>query len=61
MNRVPFAGLTRDNRLLLFALFTWGAGEGLFTYIQPLYLRQLGAEPVELSAVMAGVAVGDVC
>jgi predicted MFS family arabinose efflux permease len=45
--------LSRDNRLLLFSLFCWGAGEGLFIYIQPLYLRQLGAEPVAIGSTLA--------
>jgi predicted MFS family arabinose efflux permease len=53
LTREPFGGLSRDNRLLLIALFSWGAGEGLFTYIQPLYLRQLGAEPVAIGSTLA--------
>ena len=53
MTRGPFSGLSRDNRFLLFALFSWGTGEGLFTYIQPLYLRQLGAEPVAIGSTLA--------
>jgi predicted MFS family arabinose efflux permease len=48
------AGLmTRDNRLLAFSLACWGLGEGLFIYIEPLYLRQLGADPVAIGTILA--------
>ena len=53
-------GLSRDNRLMAAALLLWGVGEGLFAYIQPLYLKQLGADPATIGAVLAvaaGVAV----
>jgi predicted MFS family arabinose efflux permease len=45
--------VTRDNRLLAFSLFCWGLGEGMFIYIEPLYLRQLGAEPVAIGSILA--------
>lgn len=50
--------MSRDNKLLVLALFLWGAGEGLFIYIQPLYLQQLGADPVAIGTALslAGVA-----
>jgi len=48
--------MTRDNRLLALALFTWGLGEGLFIYIQSLYLRDLGADPVAIGGILAAVA-----
>jgi predicted MFS family arabinose efflux permease len=47
------SGLSRDNRLLTFSLFCWGLGEGLFIYIEPLYLRELGADPVTIGSVLA--------
>ena len=52
--------MTRDNRLLAFSLFCWGMGEGMFIYIQPLYLRQLGADPVAIGTILAlaAAAVG---
>ncbi len=52
--------MSRDNRLLVFALFMWGMGEGLFIYIQPLYLRDLGADPVAIGSILAaaGLAAG---
>lgn len=45
--------LSRDNRLMMLALFLWASGEGLFTYIQPIYIQQLGANPVEIGTVLA--------
>ncbi len=52
--------MSRDNRLLAFSLAFWGLGEGLFIYIQPLYLRQLGADPVAIGSILAlaAAAVG---
>jgi MFS family permease len=33
------------------ALFTWGIGEGMFLYFVPLYLEQLGANPITIGSV----------
>jgi predicted MFS family arabinose efflux permease len=49
--------MSRDNRLMVFALFFWGMGEGLFIYIQPLYLRELGADPVDIGSILAAAAL----
>jgi DHA1 family tetracycline resistance protein-like MFS transporter len=51
--------LNRDNRLMMLALFLWASGEGLFTYIQPIYVQQLGANPVQIGTVLslAGLAM----
>ena len=49
--------LTRDNRLIAFSLFFWGLGDGLFYYIQPLYLKQLGADPVATGTVLSIAAL----
>lgn len=45
--------MSRDNRLLTLALFLWGVGEGLFWYIQPLYLRELGADAVTTGGILS--------
>jgi MFS family permease len=34
----------RDRRRLKLCLFLWGAGEGLFVYLLPLYIRALGGD-----------------
>ena len=41
------------------ALFTWGIGEGMFFYFQPLYLAELGADPLQIGTILgvAGVAM----
>ena len=51
--------LSRDNRLMMLALFLWASGEGLFMYIQPIYVQQLGANPVQIGTVLslAGLAM----
>ena len=36
--------MTRTLRLLSLSLFLWGMGEGMFFYLQPLYLRPPDAE-----------------
>jgi len=51
--------MTRDLRLLSVSLFLWGVGEGLFFYLQPIYLAQLGADVVQVGFVLglAGAAM----
>jgi predicted MFS family arabinose efflux permease len=45
--------MTRDNKLMAFALLLWGLGEGLFLYFQPLYLRELGGDPAMVGAALS--------
>ena len=35
------------------ALFTWGIGEGMFLYFVPLYLQQLGANPIMIGSIFS--------
>ncbi len=49
--------MNRDVRLIALALLLWGFGEGLFFYIEPLYIEQLGADPVQLGGVLSVAAV----
>ena len=51
--------MNRDLRLLAASLFTWGIGEGMFLYIQPIYLTRLGANAVQVGGILglAGVAM----
>src|SRR5271157_665767 len=39
--------------LLFISLFTWGVGEGMFTYFQPIYLQQLGASMLVIASVFS--------
>lgn len=43
------------NRSLIWlgiALFTWGIGEAMFMIFQPIYLQQLGANPLTIGAIL---------
>ncbi|HIE25497.1 MAG TPA: MFS transporter [Anaerolineales bacterium] len=42
---------------LAIALFMWGLGEGTFFFFQPLYLAELGADPVKIGQILGGVGI----
>jgi len=46
--------MARDLILIAISLFTWGLGEGAFLSFQPLYLQQLGADPLRIGAILGG-------
>jgi len=48
----------RDLYLVTFSLLIWGIGEGLFYIFQPLYIQQLGADPIMIGTVLGINAVG---
>lgn len=50
----------RDLKLLSLSLFIWGLGEGLFLFFQPIYLQQLGADPIQIGSILGliGIAFG---
>ncbi len=45
--------LPRDLRLLFFSLFLWTFGLGVYNYVWSIYLRDLGANPAQVSLVYA--------
>ena len=49
--------MSRDLLLLTISLSTWGLGEGLFYYFQPIYLQKLGADPLAIGAILGGMGV----
>lgn len=49
--------MNRDLALIALSLVTWGVGEGMFFYFQPLYLEQLGADPIAIGAILGGYGV----
>jgi MFS family permease len=51
--------MTADLLLIGFSLLTWGLGEGAFYYFQPIYLKQLGADPVQIGFILgaSGIAM----
>ncbi|MCD4686984.1 MAG: MFS transporter [Anaerolineae bacterium] len=42
----------RDTRLIMISYFLWGIGEGLWMFIQPLYVKSLGASPDQTGFVI---------
>jgi MFS family permease len=44
--------MRRDYKLVLFSMLCWGMGEALFFYFQPLYLEELGADPVQIGGLI---------
>jgi MFS family permease len=46
--------MKRDLILIGSAMFAWGLGEGLFIYFQPIYLEQLGADPIMIGTILGG-------
>jgi DHA1 family multidrug resistance protein-like MFS transporter len=42
-----------DLFLLFASLITWGIGEGMFIYFQPIYLQQLGASTMAIATVFS--------
>lgn len=42
-----------DLVLLSISLFTWGIGEGMFIYFQPIYLQQLGANTMTIASIFS--------
>jgi len=49
--------MNRDIRLISLALLLWGFGEGLFFHIQPLYIEELGADPVQIGGLLSAMSV----
>ena len=48
------------NRSLMWlgvALFTWGIGEAMFVIFQPIYLQQLGANPLVIGWILGGAGL----
>ena len=49
--------MNRDLILVAISLLIWGIGEGLFYNFQPIYLEQLGADPVRIGAILGAMGV----
>lgn len=49
--------MSRDLILLSVALAIWGVGESAFLFFQPLYLQQMGADPVQIGLILGAVGV----
>ena len=44
--------MTRDLRILGLSALTWGIGEGMFIYFLPIYLQELGADPLQIGVIL---------
>jgi len=40
--------------LLALSMFIWGIGEGMFLFLQPLYLEELGASSIAIGSIISG-------
>ena len=49
--------MNRDLILIALSLMTWGIGEGMFFYFQPLYLKELGASPVLIGIILGATGL----
>lgn len=47
----------RDTRWIMWSYMLWGVGEGLWLYIQPLYVKSLGANPEQTGFVLGMVGL----
>jgi MFS family permease len=48
----------RDTRWVMGSYILWGIGEGLWIYIQPLYVKSLGATPAQTGLVLGMWGLG---
>jgi MFS family permease len=46
--------MKRDLILVGIAMFAWGIGEGMFIFFQPIYLEELGADPIMIGTILGG-------
>jgi MFS family permease len=49
--------VNRDLVWIGISLFTWGLGEGMFLYFQPIYLQEWGADPVMIGSILGAVGI----
>ena len=49
--------MNRDLFVVAASLMLWGLGEGMFFAFQPIYLQQLGADPIQIGAILGLVGI----
>lgn len=47
--------MNRNLKLVSISLFMWGVGEGMFLLFQPIYLLELGADPIAIGVILGGM------
>jgi MFS family permease len=53
--------MSRDLILVAASLFTWGIGEGMFLFFQPINLQRMGADPLLIGAILGGYGAAMAC
>lgn len=49
--------MSRDLKIVSAAMLTWGVGEGMFFIFQPLYIQQLGADPILIGTILGATGL----
>ncbi len=49
--------MNKNLLLLALSMFIWGIGEGMFIFLQPLYLQELGADPIAIGTILSGFSM----
>lgn len=49
--------MTRDLKIVCASMLTWGLGEGMFFIFQPLYIQQLGADPILIGTILGATGL----
>lgn len=49
--------MNKNLLLLALSMFIWGTGEGMFIFLQPLYLQELGADPIAIGTILSGFSM----
>lgn len=44
--------MTRDLKIVSASMLFWGIGEGMFFIFQPIYIQQLGADPILIGVIL---------
>ena len=47
--------MNRNLLLVAISMMTWGIGEGMFLLFQPIYLEELGADPVMIGGILGTI------
>ncbi len=53
----PHTPMNLNLKLVTISLFAWGFGEGMFLLFQPLYLKELGADPVLIGGILGAMGI----
>ncbi|GAB4571328.1 MAG: tetracycline resistance MFS efflux pump [Anaerolineae bacterium] len=53
----PVVALRPASRQMALALFLWGIGEGLWIFVRPLYVAELGGNPAQAGQVLAAAGL----